>query len=66
MEEKDRRTCWQGRNEDVAGEEANLKTKLEDDVNGAKTRCADMIELLDDVDLMEGIGIVERTICWHL
>jgi len=42
-EEKDRRT-WQGRSEDVAGDEANLKTKLDDDANGARTRCAAMIE----------------------
>lgn len=43
-EEKDRRTCWQGRSEDVAGDEANLRTKLDDDAKGAKTLCADMVE----------------------
>lgn len=45
-EEKERRTCWQGRREDVAGEEANRYTKLDDDVNGARTRCADMMRIV--------------------
>jgi hypothetical protein len=42
-EEKDRRTCWQGRRDGVAGEEASRYTKLDDDVNGARTRCADIL-----------------------
>lgn len=44
-DEKDRRTCWQGRSEDVAGDEANLNKKLEGDVNGRNTRCVDMVIL---------------------
>jgi hypothetical protein len=28
----------------MAGDGANLKTKLDDDVNGARTRCADMMK----------------------
>jgi hypothetical protein len=43
VDEKDLRTCWQGLREDVAGEEANLKTKLVDDVKGARTRCTDIL-----------------------
>jgi len=46
VEEKDRRTCWQGRGEDVAGEEANLKTRLVDDVKGARTLCTDMMAIV--------------------
>jgi hypothetical protein len=46
VDEKDRRTCWQGRRENVAGEEANLKTKLVDDVRGARTRCTDILEVV--------------------
>jgi len=46
VEEKDRRTCWQGRREDVAGEEANLKTKLVDDVKGTRTRCTDILAVV--------------------
>jgi len=42
-EENVRRTCWQGRRGDVAGEAANRYTKLDDDVNGARTRCADIL-----------------------
>jgi hypothetical protein len=47
-EENDRRTCWQGRREDVAGAEANRITKLDVDVdvNGAKTRCADILVIV--------------------
>ena len=45
-EEKVRRTCWQGRSGDVAGEEANRYRKLDDDVNGARTRCADMSRIV--------------------
>ena len=40
-----RRTCWQGRIEDVAGDEANRNMKVDDDVNGTRTRCADMLEV---------------------
>jgi hypothetical protein len=46
VEEKDRRTCWQGRREDVPGEEANLKTMLVDDVKGARTRCTDILAVV--------------------
>lgn len=46
LEEKDRRTCWQGRREEVAGDEANRKTKLVDDVKGARTRGTDMMAVV--------------------
>lgn len=48
VEEKDRRTCSQGRNEDVGGDGANLKTKLDDDINGVRTRCIDMMEDVEE------------------
>ena len=44
-EEKDRRTCWQGRKDEVDDVEAIRKAKLVDDVNGARTRCTDMVEM---------------------
>ena len=37
-EENCRSTCWQGRIEEVAGDEANLYMVLADDVNGMKIR----------------------------
>lgn len=46
MEENDRRACWQGLREEAVGEEANLKTKLVDDVKGAKTRWTDMMAVV--------------------
>lgn len=45
-EEKERKTCWQGRREEVAGEEANRYTKLDDDVNDTRTRCADILKIV--------------------
>jgi len=41
-EEKVRRTCWQGWRE-LAAAEVNLKSKFDDDVNGATSRCADIL-----------------------
>jgi len=49
-EEKARKICWQGRNEDAAGDEANLKTKLIGKVKGAKTRWTDILKFAE-VDL---------------
>lgn len=44
VEEKVRRTCWQGLKADVAGGEANLNTKpVVDDARDARTRCADIL-----------------------
>jgi hypothetical protein len=41
-EEKVRRTCWQGWRE-LAAAEVNLKRIIDDDVNGATSRCADIL-----------------------
>ena len=45
-EEKYRRTCWQGRREEVAGEEASRYTKLDNDVNGTRTRCTGILGIV--------------------
>jgi hypothetical protein len=45
-DEKVRRTCGQGRSEDVAGKEASRNTKLEGKANGARTRCADILKIV--------------------
>jgi hypothetical protein len=44
-EENVRRTCWQGWRE-LAAAEVNLKRILDDDVNGATSRCADILTFL--------------------
>jgi hypothetical protein len=41
-EEKVRRTCWRGWRE-LAAAEVNLKRIIDDDVNGATSRCADIL-----------------------
>ena len=41
--EKHLRACWQGRSVEVAGDGANLNIKADDDVNGTRTRCTDMM-----------------------
>jgi hypothetical protein len=41
-EEKVRRTCWQGWRE-LAAAKVNLKRMVDDDVNGAISRCADIL-----------------------
>ena len=44
-EEKQRRTCWHGRAEDIAGEEANLYMKLDDDVTARSRWAEDMLKI---------------------
>lgn len=73
VEENDRRTCSHGRNEDIAGEEANLKIKLDDDVNGASTRCVAMIDDCRGMCRKSGslyvkvvLRNIERVRSWHL
>ncbi len=42
-DEKLRKTCWQGRREDVAGDEISRKMKLDGNANGAKALGADIL-----------------------
>ena len=55
VDEKDRKTCWQGRSGDVAGEEANLNTKFDGAVKGTKTRCADMMKDVGVISPMQTV-----------
>jgi hypothetical protein len=48
-EEKVRRTCWQGWRE-LAAAEVNLKRIFDDDVNGATSRCADILTLWQAIE----------------
>lgn len=48
-EEKVRRTCWHGRREEVAGEEATRRKKLDGSANGARIRCTDMMKIFKGI-----------------
>ena len=52
IDENDLRACWQGLSVEVAGDEANLSMVTDDDVKGARTRCADMMNRFEVASVM--------------
>lgn len=44
-EEKERRTCWQGRKEEHVGDGAKRKTELADEARGENKRCTGILRI---------------------